>query len=110
MNVQNKWNKDEVRQLKVNDLVWVVDKIVNPSNYNMARVLEVQKGSDGSVIAATVEIRDEKIERPVMELTPLFSISVFREKTWPAMLAPVISRQEKTKMVKLAHQMSILHN
>ena len=24
-NVRNKWNKDGVRQLKVNDLVWVVD-------------------------------------------------------------------------------------
>ena len=46
-NVRNKWNKDDVRQLKVNDLVWVVDENVQRSNYKMARVLEVQEGSDG---------------------------------------------------------------
>ena len=31
-NVRNKWNKDDVRQLKVNDLVWVVDENVKWSN------------------------------------------------------------------------------
>ena len=37
-NVRNKWNKDDVRQLKVNDLVWVMDENVKRSNYKMARV------------------------------------------------------------------------
>ena len=35
-NVRNKWNKDDVRQLKVNDLVWVVDESVKRSHYKIA--------------------------------------------------------------------------
>ena len=45
-NLRNKWSKDDVRQLKVNNLVWVVDENVKRSNYKMARVLEVHEGSD----------------------------------------------------------------
>ena len=92
-NVRNKWNKDDVRQLKVNDLVWVVDENVKRSNYKMARVTEVQEGSDSRVRSATIVPKDGKLQRPVVKLTPLFYESVFREKTGPAMLAPVIRRQ-----------------
>ena len=60
-NVRNKWNKDDVRQLKVNDLVWVVDENVKRSNYKMARVFEVQEGSDGRVRSATVVTKDGKL-------------------------------------------------
>ena len=79
-NVRNKWNKDDVRQLKVNDLVWVVDENVKRSNYKMAIVLEVQEGSDGRVRSATVLTKDGKLKRPVVELAPMFYESVFREK------------------------------
>ena len=48
-NVRNKWNKDDVRQLKEKVLVWVVDGNVKKSNYKMARELEVREGSDGRV-------------------------------------------------------------
>ena len=79
-NVRKKWNKDDVRQLKVNDLVWVVDENVKRSNYKMARVLEVQEGSDGRVRSATVVTKDGKLRRPVVKLAPLFYESVSREK------------------------------
>ena len=79
-NVRNKWNKDDVRPLKVNDLVWVVDENVKRSNYKMARVFEVQEGSDGRVRSATVVTKDGKLKRPVVKLAPLFYESVFREK------------------------------
>ena len=78
--MRNKWNKDDVRQLKVNDLVWVVDKNVKRSNYKMARALEVQEGSDSRVRSATVVTKDGKLKRPVVKLAPLFYESVFREK------------------------------
>ena len=65
--MRNKWNKDDVRQLKVNDLVWVVDETVKRPNYKMARVLEVQEGSDGRVRFATVVTKDGKLKRPVMK-------------------------------------------
>ena len=78
--VRNKWNKDDVRPRKKNDLVWVVDENVKRSNYKMARVLEVQEGSDGRVRSATVVTKDGKLGRPVVKLAPLFYESVFREK------------------------------
>ena len=73
-------NKDDVRQLKGNDLVWVVDENVKRSNYKMARVLEVQEGSDGRVRSVTVVTKDGNFKRPVVKLAPLFYESVFREK------------------------------
>ena len=47
-----KWNKEDVRQLGVNDLVWIVDENVKRAHYKMGRVLEVYHGSDGRVICA----------------------------------------------------------
>ena len=94
-NVRNKWNKDDVRQLKVNDLVWVVDENVKRSNYKMTRVLEVQEGSDGRVRSATVVTKDGKLKRPVVKLAPVSMKVFFGRKTGPAMLAPVIRRQRK---------------
>ena len=79
-NVRNKWNKDDVRQMKVNDLVWVVDENVKWSNYKMARVVEVQEGSNGRVRSVTVVTKDGKLKRPVLKLARLFYESVFREK------------------------------
>ena len=79
-NVRNKWNKDDVRQLKVNDLVWVVNENVERSNYKMARVSELQEGSDGRVRSVTVVAKDGKLKRPVVKLAALFYESVFREK------------------------------
>ena len=68
------------RQLKVNDLVWVVDENVKLSNYKTARVLEVQEGNYGIVRSGTVATRDGKLKRPVIKLAPLFYESVFQEK------------------------------
>ena len=75
-NVRSKWNQDVVRQLKVNDLVWVVEESVMRCNYKMARVLEVQEGSDSRVISATVVTKDGKLKRPVVKLAPC-SMKVF---------------------------------
>ena len=71
-NMRNKWNKDDVRQLEVNDLVWAVDENVKRSNYKMAGVLEVQEGRDDRVRSATVVTKDGKLKRPVVKLAPLF--------------------------------------
>ena len=72
--------EDDVRQLKLIDLVWVVDENVKRSNYKMARVVEVQEGSRGRVRSATVVTKDGKLKRPVLKLAPLFYECVFREK------------------------------
>ena len=78
--MSNKCHKDDATQLKLIDLVWVVDENVKRSNYKMARVLEVQEGSDGRVRSPTLVTKDGKLKRPVVKLAPLFFESVFREK------------------------------
>ena len=75
-----KWNKEEVRQLEVNDLVWIVDENVKRAHYKMGRVLEVYTGSDGRVRSALVKTEDGKLKGPVVKLAPMFYESVFREK------------------------------
>ena len=75
-----KWNKEEVRQLEVNDLVWIVDKNVKRAHYKMGRVLEVHHGSDGRVRSALVKTEDGKLKRQVVKLAPKFYESVFQEK------------------------------
>ena len=91
--VRNKWNTDDVRELKVNDLFWIVDENVKRSKYKMARVLEVQERSHDRVRSATVVTKDGKLKRQVVKLAPMFYESVFREKNRAARLAPVIRRQ-----------------
>ena len=75
-----KWIKEEVRQLEVNDLVWIVDDNVKKAHYKMGRVLEVYHGSDGRVRSALVKTEDGKLKRPVVKLAPMFYESVFRVK------------------------------
>ena len=75
-----KWIKEEVRQLEVNDLVWIVDDNVKRAHYKTSRVLEVYHGSDGRVRSALVKTEDGKLKRPVMKLAPMFYESVFQEK------------------------------
>ena len=79
-NERSKWNKEEVRQLEVNDLVWIVDDNVKRAHYKMGRVLEVYHGSDGRVRSALVKTEDGKLKRPVVKLAPMFYESVFQEK------------------------------
>ena len=99
-NVRIKWNKDDVRQLKVNDLVWFVDEKVKRSNYKMARMLEVQEGSDGRFRSATVVTKDGKLKRPVVKLAPMFYESVFREKN---RAGNVGASHQKAEKVALEH-------
>ena len=75
-----KWNKKEIRQLEVNNLVWIVDENVERAHYKKGRVLEVYHGSDGRVRSALVKTEDGKLKRPVVKLAPMFYESVFREK------------------------------
>ena len=75
-----KWKNEEVRQLEVNDLVWIVDENVKRAHYKIGRVLEVYHGSDGRVRSALVKTEDGKLKRPVVKLAPMFYESVFQEK------------------------------
>ena len=92
--------KEEVRQLEVNDLVWIVDENVKRAHYKMGRVLEVYHGSDGRVRSALVKTEGGKLKRPVVKLAPLFYESVFREKN---RAGNVGASHQKAEKVDLEH-------
>ena len=95
-----KWNKEEVTQLEVIDLVWIVDENAKRAHYKMARVLEGLYGSDGRVRSALVKTEGGKLKRPVVKLAPMFYESVFREKN---RAGNVGASHQKAKKVDLEH-------
>ena len=95
-----KWIKEEVRQLEVNDLVWIMDENVKRAHYKMGRVLEVYHGSDGPVRSALVKTEDGKLKRPVVKLAPMFYESVFREKN---RAGNVSASHQKAEKLNLEH-------
>ena len=73
------YTEEEVRQLEVNDLVWIVEGMnVKRAHYKMGRVLAVYRENDGRVRSALVKTEDGKLKRPVVKLAPFFFKSVFR--------------------------------
>ena len=92
-----KWIKEEVRQLEVNDLVWIVDDNVKRAHYKMGRVLEGYHGSDGRVRSALVKIEDGIFKRQVVKLAPMFYESVFQEKNRAGNLGASQLRDQKFK-------------
>ena len=92
-----KWKNEEVRQLEVNDLVWIVDANVKRAHYKMGRGLEVYHGSDGRVRSALVKTEDGKLKRPVVKLAPMFYESVFREKNRAGNVGASQLRDQKLK-------------
>ena len=92
-----KWIKEEVRQLEVNDLVWIVDDNVKRTHYKTSRVLEVYHGSDGRVRSALVKTEDGKLKRPVVKLAPMFYESVFQEKNRAGNVGASQLRDQKLK-------------
>ena len=75
-----KGNKEDIRQLEVKNLVWLLDENVRKARYKLTRVLEVYHGNDGRMRSALVKSEDGKLNRPVVKLAPMFYESVFREK------------------------------
>ena len=92
-----KWKKEGIRQLEVNDLVWIVDENEKRAHYKMGRVLEVYHGSDGRVRSALVKTEDGKLKRPVVKLAPMFYESVFREKNRAGNVGASQLRDQKPK-------------
>ena len=90
-------NKEEIRQLEVNDLVWIVDENMKRAHYKMGRVLEVYHGSDGRVRSALVKTEGGKLKRPVVKLATLFYESVFREKNRAANVGASQLQDQKLK-------------
>ncbi len=76
-NKRDKWNKLNTRELKVNDLVWVVDESVKRSHYKIGRIIETYPGNDGVVRSATVKTQDGTLKRTQVKLAPVYDEGVF---------------------------------
>ena len=75
--MRNKWTKDSHRNLKIGDLVWMVDEQSKRSDYKMARVAEIHPGTDNIVRAATIKTADGIYKRPVVKLAPVLNFECF---------------------------------
>ena len=70
---RSKWNRVRAN-VKVNDVVLVVDEQVHRSFWKLARVVAVLPSRDGLIRAASVKMADGKLlERPIQKLVHLLS-------------------------------------
>ena len=76
-NQRSKWSKEQVRNLKEGELVWIVDDSVKRCEYKMGRISEIYTGNDGVVRSARVKMAHEELNRPLVKLTPVFCDGVF---------------------------------
>ncbi|CAI6351883.1 unnamed protein product [Macrosiphum euphorbiae] len=67
---RSKWTRN-VPNLKVNDMVVIIDSHSSPLMWRLGRVMEVTPGADGIVRVARVLTSTGDITRPVVKLVPL---------------------------------------
>ena len=71
-NQRSKWSKENVRNLKEGELVWLVDDSVKRCEYKFGRIIEIFTGNDGVVRSARVKMAHGELNRPVVKLAPVF--------------------------------------
>ena len=74
LNKRSKWYSPYDRELKVNDLVWIVDAQNPRGYYPLGRILSLKYGIDGiDAIARSADVRTKTgtYNRPVVKLVPV---------------------------------------
>lgn len=56
---------------KVNDIVLVKEENVAPSNWPLARIIEVHPGDDNLTRVVTLRLKKGTVQRPITKLAPL---------------------------------------
>ena len=79
-NQRSKWSKENVRNLKQGELVWLLDDAVKRCEYKLGCIVEVFTGSDGVVRSAGVKMAHAELKRPVVKLAPVFYDGVFENE------------------------------
>ena len=71
LNKRSKWYSHSDRELKVNDLVWIVDAQNPRDHYPLGKILSLKYGID--VIARSADVRTQTgtYNRPVVKLVPV---------------------------------------
>ena len=97
-NSRSKWKSEEVRNIQVGELVWLVDESLKRCDYKMGRVKEVYQGSDGVVRSALVKFSTGDLKRPVVKLAPVFHDSVFTSENRAGDVGATNSLERKYKL------------
>ena len=71
LNKRSKWYSPSDRELKVNDLVWIVDAQNPRGYYPLGRILSLKYGIDGIARSADVRTKTGTYNRPVVKLVPV---------------------------------------
>ncbi|CAL8069017.1 unnamed protein product [Orchesella dallaii] len=69
---RHKWFRKE-ENVKIDDLVIIKEDNSPPGKWKLARVINVQPGTDGQVRVATVKTATSEYQRPIVKLIPLLS-------------------------------------
>ena len=72
LNRRSKWFTQSDRQLKTEDLVWIVEPISPRAFYPLARVIKHNFGSDAVARSAEIKTMSGNPVRPVVKLAPVF--------------------------------------
>ncbi|XP_046347391.2 uncharacterized protein LOC124128018 [Haliotis rufescens] len=70
MQLRTKWQKER-QNLKMNDVVMIVDPQLLRAQWPVGRVTKTYPGTDGCVRTATVSVKDKEYTRPITRLIPL---------------------------------------
>ena len=71
LNNRQKWRSTANETLKKSDLVWLIKNSDKRRYYNLGRVTETIRGSDGVIRSAKVRMNDGVYKRPVVKPAPV---------------------------------------
>ena len=71
-NQRSKWSEEHVRNLKEGELVRLVDDSVKCCENKFGPIIEIFTGNDGVVRSAKVKMAHGELNRPVVQLAPVF--------------------------------------
>ena len=71
LNRRSKWSAQPDRDLKTGDLVWIVEPTSPRGHYPLARVVELNYGTDAVARSAELKTATGNLVRPVVKLAPV---------------------------------------
>ena len=71
---RSKWNKIK-ENIKIGDIVLIKNELVPPSQWPLAKVVELHPGRDRFVRVVTVETAKATLKRPIVKLVKLINSS-----------------------------------
>ena len=76
---RKKWNAHK-RNVKVNDIVMMVDSNVVRGNWIIGRIINVHPGKDGKVRNVTVKTQTGQYARPINKIAVIYPTDVYEDQ------------------------------